>query len=315
MVQEPTSTPSLGAPADPAPPIRGLRSEYARVGGHRLHYWTGGPDDGTPVLLWHGFLATGYAWRGVAPALADAGMRVLVIDMLGYGDSDKPGGTDPYSARALAEQVRALTARSGFGAGRPILHVGHDMGAPPALLWAASHPEETRGLVYAEAPTMLGGPLRDVLAYAPGTMTTGSMWWWILPLAPGVPQALIVGREEAFLRWFYDGPAGAPRAFDEATVAEYLRTFSGPAGVLGSMGVYRAAFASIAQTEPLLVHPTPVPVLAVGGERGLGQQVGRMLSPVASRLSTSILDGAGHFLPEEEPERLAAAITLFNDRI
>lgn len=308
-------TESAAPPGDPAPGIRGLQSGHAVVEGHRLHYWIGGPADGDPVMLWHGFLATGYAWREVAPALTDAGMRVLVVDLLGYGDSDKPPGIDPYSTRALAEQGRALAACTDFGVGRPILHVGHDMGAPPALLWAADHPQEVRGLVYAEAPTMIGDALRSIIAYTPDSMTTGSLWWWILPLAPGVPEALVVGNEGAFLRWFYNGAAGAPDIFDEALVAEYLRTFSGREGVLGSMGVYRAAFASIAQTEPLLTARITVPVLALGGEHGLGENVGHLIRLVADDVTATTLPDCGHFLPEQAPGELVSIIRNFDVRV
>jgi pimeloyl-ACP methyl ester carboxylesterase len=62
------------------------------------------------VILWHGFLSTAYAWRDVAPALAKAGLAVLIPDMRGYGDSDKPAGNDGYDARSLAEEGRALIA-------------------------------------------------------------------------------------------------------------------------------------------------------------------------------------------------------------
>lgn len=64
---------------------------------------------------------TSYSWREVAPALAQAGLAVLIPDMCGYGDSDKPGGTEGYKARALAEEGRALVARLAFGAGRPLI--------------------------------------------------------------------------------------------------------------------------------------------------------------------------------------------------
>ncbi|MBC7800779.1 MAG: alpha/beta fold hydrolase, partial [Gemmatimonadaceae bacterium] len=105
--------------------IPGFRSETASVGGLRLHYWVGGDPGGQPVLLWHGFLSTGYAWRAVAPALAEAGLAVLVPDMRGFGDSDKPGGTEGYDARALAEEFRALVRKTGFGGGRPIILAAH----------------------------------------------------------------------------------------------------------------------------------------------------------------------------------------------
>jgi hypothetical protein len=77
------------------------------------------------------------------------------------------------------------------------------------------------------------------------------MWWWILPLAPGAPEALVVEHEREFLTWFYDKATAKREAIATEDVDEVLRTFSGSKGVLGAMGVYRAAFTSIKQTEPL----------------------------------------------------------------
>jgi alpha-beta hydrolase superfamily lysophospholipase len=57
--------------------IAGFDSQRTTVAGIRLHYWTGGDPTGQPVILWHGFLSSAYAWRDVAPALAQAGLAVL----------------------------------------------------------------------------------------------------------------------------------------------------------------------------------------------------------------------------------------------
>ena len=137
-------------------PIEGFDSRFAQVNGVDLHYWIGGDPEGQPVALWHGFPSTGYAWRSVAPALADAGLAVLVPDMRGYFDSDKPPGVEGYDARALAEEGRTLVAQIGFGHSRSLMHAAHDMGALPALLWTADHPDEAKALLYIEAPVMLG---------------------------------------------------------------------------------------------------------------------------------------------------------------
>ena len=64
-----------------------------------------------------------------------------------------------------------------------------------------------------------------------------------------MPERLVVGHERAFLTWFYESASASPGAIGPDAIDEYLRTFTGRAGVLGSMGIYRAAFASIAQTE------------------------------------------------------------------
>lgn len=287
-------------------PAADFTSETATVGGVRLHYRLGGDPNGPPVLLWHGFLSTSRAWRLVMPALAQAGYAVLAPDMRGYGDSDKPPGTEGYDARALAEEFRMLVRRIGFGGGRPLILTAHDMGAPPALLWAADHPEEIAGLLYIEAPVMLSGVLEKMIAYTPAAMKEGSLWWWILPLAPEVPERLVVGREREFLTWFYDRAMVRREAITDEDLNETLRTFSGREGVLGAMGVYRAAFTSIEQTEPLAGpltgHQVKVPIVALGGEKGLGDKVLTMVKLAARDAEGETIPEAGHFLPEERPE-------------
>lgn len=294
--------------------ITGFTTAKTTVNGIGLHYWLGGDPDGDPVILWHGFLGTGYAWRDVAPALSRAGCSVLVPDMRGYGDSDKPAGTHGYDARSLAHETRALVQELRFGHGKPIIHAAHDMGALPALLWTADYSDEVAGLLYIEAPVMLGDVLRNVIAYTPEAMKEGSMWWWILPLAPGVPERLIVGNERAFLSWFYDGHTTKRQSIPEEAIHEYLRTFSGRDGVLGSLGIYRAAFQSIEQTEPLTKDQVHVPVIAIGGVKGLGAKVGQMVRMVADDVKEVVLDDSGHFVPEERPDAVVSEVLALRER-
>jgi pimeloyl-ACP methyl ester carboxylesterase len=285
--------------------IAGFLSDSASVNAVSLHYWIGGNPDGPPVLLWHGFLGTAYSWHRLMPLLADAGFRILVPDMRGYGDSDKPAGDAGYDSAALAEEFRSLVEQIGFGSGRPLTLIAHDMGAPPALLWAANHPSEISALLYVEAPVMLQSILEKIIIFKPQAMAKGSMWWWVLPLAPGVPEALLVGKEREFLNWFYLGDAVVKHeAIPPETVDEYLRTFAGVEGVLGSLGVYRTAFATMAQTLPLTQSKVLVPVVAIGGEKGLGALVGQFMSMVAANVESVVLPDCGHFVPEECPEAI-----------
>ena len=297
-----------------APEIANFRSETSVVNGVRLHYWIGGTPNGPPVLLWHGFLATSYSWHKVMPLLAEAGFSILVPDMRGYGDSDKPAGTEGYDARALSEEFRELVRQIEFGAGRPLIVAAHDMGAPPALLWAAEHPEEVAGLLYIEAPVMLSAVLTKIIAYTPEAMKEGSMWWWMIPLAPGVPERLIVGNERAFLTWFYDRHTASRDAISTADVDETLRSFAGREGVLGAMGVYRAAVTTIQQTEPLTIHKVKVPVVALGGTKGLGDHVLPMVKMVCENVEGRVIPDCGHFVPEERPEEIARHVLAMTEK-
>jgi pimeloyl-ACP methyl ester carboxylesterase len=234
--------------------------------------------------------------------------------MRGYGDSDKPVGDEGYDSRALAEEFRALVRQIEFGAGQPLLLAAHDMGAPPALLWAADHPEEVSGLLYMEVPVMLAEVLTNIIRYTPQAMKNGSMWWWILPLAPDVLKRLIVGHEREFLTWFYEGATANPAAIEPATIEEYLRTFSGMEGVLGAHGVYRAAFTTMDQTAPLTINKVRVPVIALGGEKSLGNKVHQMVSMVAGSVEGHTLVHCGHFIPEEQPEEVMTYIRILAEK-
>jgi pimeloyl-ACP methyl ester carboxylesterase len=266
------------------PTIEGFENRTERVGDIDLHYWAGGNPGGQPVLLWHGFLGTGYAWRKVMPLLADAGLSVLVPDMRGYGDSGKPAGTGGYDGRSLAEEFRQLVRQTGFGNGRPLIIAAHDMGAPAALLWAAGHPGEVSNLLYVEEPVLRLEFLSKLIVYTPEAAASGSMWWWLLPLAPNGPET--VG----------------------SAIDEYTRTFSGTEGVLGALGVYRAAFQTIDQTEPLADSKVSVPVIAIGGELSRGDHVREMMETVAETVTGVVIPGCGHFVPEERPDQIAELI-------
>jgi pimeloyl-ACP methyl ester carboxylesterase len=129
-------------------------------------------------------------------------------------------------------------------------------------------------------------------------------------------ERLIVGKESAFLTWFYAGDHVVNHAaITPEAVDEYLRTFAGNEGVLGSMGIYRAAFASIDQTEPLMTTKITVPVVALGGEKGLGGKVGEMVAIVAESVEAHTLAGCGHFMTEERPQFVIDHIAALAERV
>uniref|UniRef100_A0A8C1WVI8 Epoxide hydrolase 2, cytoplasmic n=1 Tax=Cyprinus carpio TaxID=7962 RepID=A0A8C1WVI8_CYPCA len=113
--------------------------------GVRIHYVDLG--DGPPVLLCHGFPESWFSWRYQIPALANAGFRVLALDMKGYGDSTAPPEIEEYSQ----EQIMLFCLSAPQGIPQVIL-VGHDWGG--ALVWnmAQFHPERVRAVASLNTP-------------------------------------------------------------------------------------------------------------------------------------------------------------------
>ena len=267
-----------------------------------LHYVIGGK--GGPVLLWHGFLETWYCWRKVMPALAE---RYIVIapDMRGYGDSEKP--EQAYDARTLAEDFRQLVHQLGFN---QIHLVAHDMGAPPALIYASEYPDEVLSLTYLDEPVLLQEYLQQLFKFAPETMQAGGLWWWTFCLTQEMPETLIAEHERDFLTYFYNTYCYDSNSVSDA-INEYLRTFAALGGVSGAIGVYRAIFESIKQTETLTQSKIETPILALGGERSMGERVKVMMQSIANNVSGGSIERCGHFIPDERPDYLVEQLFDF----
>src|SRR5207302_8626527 len=89
-------------------PDVGDPARYGDVGGVRVAYVEAGPADGEPVLLLHGEPSWSFLYRKVMPVLADAGLRAIAADLVGFGRSDKPAEVGDYSYAKHVEWVRTL---------------------------------------------------------------------------------------------------------------------------------------------------------------------------------------------------------------
>ncbi|MDQ2765835.1 MAG: alpha/beta fold hydrolase, partial [Gemmatimonadota bacterium] len=113
-----------------------MRGEFVDVGGVRLYYYAAGSGGaGEPIIFLHGFPTSSHIWRDVVP-LVPAGHRVVVVDLLGYGRSDRPEGRD-LSIKAHAERVLALLDVLCISYATII---GHDLGGGIAQYLAVRHP-------------------------------------------------------------------------------------------------------------------------------------------------------------------------------
>jgi len=290
-----------GAPNLPAGFTDTFTSRYVDAGEVRLHAVIGG--DGPPLLLVHGWPETWYAWRMVMPALA-RDFEVIAVDQRGIGLSDKPA--DGYDSGTIARDLVALMDALGH---RRFAMYGTDTGMPIAYALAADHPDRLERLVVSEAP--LPGVTPSPPLFLPPLLN--ARFWHLMfnQLPAEVNEALIAGREEIFFGAEFDASAGS-RKLPPETVRYYVDILrSGPDALRGSFGFYRAVNATIAQNEQRKTRRLAVPVLAMGGEESGGEGAGNAMKLVADDVQTVVLPGAGHWVAEQAPEELLAAVTAF----
>jgi len=127
-----------------------VEQSYYFHGHYRLGYEVYGPAQGTPVLLVHGILMDAYCNRDIAGTLADEGYRVILLDLLGHGRSDKPVKAAEHRVDFYAEQVLGLMDHLGLE--RAILG-GVSLGAITTLTAACLAPHRVRAL-FLEMPVM-----------------------------------------------------------------------------------------------------------------------------------------------------------------
>ncbi|MFF5609944.1 alpha/beta fold hydrolase [Streptomyces cellulosae] len=264
----------------------------AAVGGH-----------GSPVVLLHGFPQTHLMWRHVAERLA-AERTVICPDLRGYGASDKPDAGSPgvYAKRTMAADVVALT--SALGHDRFAL-VGHDRGALVAFRAGLDHPETVTHLgILDVVPTL---DMWDVLH---GVSAAVAYHLYLMAQPPGLPEAMIAGSADAFFGSFLDAWSVGPDALPSDVRDAYLR--AGRAAVPSIVADYRAsATVDIEHDRADLDAGTrltmPVTVLQQDWGARLGYDAAAVWRAWAPDLDHR-LTKAGHFMAEEAPEEVTAAI-------
>jgi pimeloyl-ACP methyl ester carboxylesterase len=275
-------------------------SRYVDTGEVRLHAVIGG--DGPPLLLVHGWPETWYAWRMVMPALA-RDFQVVAVDQRGVGLSDKP--QDGYDTGTQADDMVALMEALGH---QRFAMYGTDTGMPIAYAVAADHPERLERLVVSEA--VIAGVTPSPPLLVPAAVNE-RLWHLAFNRLPRINELLVRGREEIFFGAEFDGSAGTNKLPSEV-VKYYIDSLaSDPDALRGSFGQYRAFDASIAQNERRKARQLTLPVLAIGAAEGLGQGVIDTMKLVADDLESALIPGSGHWIAEQAPELLLAALTPF----
>ena len=289
---------AAGAPNLPAGFTDTFTSRYIDAGDVRLHAVVGG--DGPPLLLVHGWPESWYAWRLLMPALA-RDFTVVAVDQRGMGLSDKP--TNGYDT---GTQARDLVAAMDALGHRRFAVVGHDTGFAISYALAADHPDRVERVALAEIPGSPGTVTAPPL-FLPGPLND-RLWHLGFNRIDRLNEQLVAGREDLFFRWEFD--AAAKKLPDEV-IDHYVRMLSNPDSLSGSFGWYRALDTTIAQDQQRKTRRLAMPVLAIGGEASFGSHVAEAVQAVADDVRGIVIPGVGHFVAEEAPEEMLAALSGF----
>ena len=288
-----------GAPNLPAGFTGTFASRYVDTGELRLHAVTGGDDP--PLLLVHGWPQTWYQFRLIMPGLA-RDFSVVAVDQRGIGLSDKPpGGYD--TATLASDLVKLMDA---LGHPRFALY-GTDVGMPIAYALAADHRDRVDRLVVSEAPLPGISPSPPLFLPPP---LNAMLWHLAFNQLPKINEQLVTGREDIFFGAEFDASAGT-RKLPDGAVKYYIDTLKDPDYLRGSFGFYRAIPTTSAQNEQRKTRRLTLPVLAIGGAESSGEGPGNTMKLAADDLQTMVLTGSGHWVAEQAPEQLLAALTTF----
>jgi pimeloyl-ACP methyl ester carboxylesterase len=248
---------------------------------------------GEPVVLLPGLFGSAYGFRNLIPQLIAAGYRVVVVEPLGIGGSSRPERAD-YSLTAQADRIATVLDTLGLGAA---VVVAHGVGASMAYRLAYRRPDRVRGIVALD-----GGPaeaaatpeFRRAMLLAPWTKLLGGVRLIRRKIRDSLVEA-----------------SGDPRWVTEEVVAGYT------AGAAADLDATLKAYLGMAharEPERLRDHLGAIrcPVrLVTGGTRHPGAPAAAEVVLLRERLVMFAVDsvpGAGHFLYEERPAAVVAAV-------
>jgi len=141
----------------------GIESRSVQVAGHRVHYLAEGPANGPVIVLVHGLGARAEDWGGLVPYLVQAGFRVYIPDLVGYGRSDRPKDFS-YSVRDEAAVVVSFMDALGL---KQVELGGWSMGGWIAVLVAQEHPERVSRLMLFDSAGLDVPPSFDTALFTP----------------------------------------------------------------------------------------------------------------------------------------------------
>lgn len=267
---------------------------------HGVHAFVEG--QGTPVVLLPGWPQTAEAYSEVFPVLSRY-HQVWAIDPPGLGDS--AWSVDGYDTRTISrileESIR--TAITG-----PYHLVGHDVGAWISYAWAAQFPGSIKSL------TVLDSAIPGIaspLSFPPPEEANLKLWQFSFNRLPDLPEILTSGKERELLNWLFDRKADHPERISQAKRARYVECYARPGSMSQGFAYYRCVTISAVQNKMLAEKKLQMPVLALGGQSGVGKNLMVGMRSLAVDVQGGEIESCGHYVMEEQPEVVARRLLEF----
>lgn len=289
--------------------IEGFNLMDARLEtGIKMRFAIGGK--GPALMLVHGHPHTHIIWRKVAPLLAQK-YTVVLPDLRGYGDTDKPESTPdhrPYSKKEMAKDLISLMKLLN----RPTFaFVGHDRGARVGHRLALDYPESVTKAVFVDI-----APTATMYALTNKEFATKYFWWFFLIQPEPFPEKLIGFDPDYFLHHHIDGQIKIKGCVEDKAFDEYLRCYKDPRTIHAICEDYRAAATiDLDDDKEDADKKIQCPLYLLWGARGT---VGKLYDVVgtwkekAVTVSGEALD-CGHSPEEECPSGFLEKVLAFLD--
>lgn len=277
--------------------MRQLVDQHILINGSRITHGVHG--QGEPVVLIHGTPSSSYIWRNIAPALVDAGYKVHVFDLLGYGLSERPW--DQNVDTSVTGQMPVLAGLLDVWNLTDLHVISHDIGGGVAQQFSIQSPERVRSL------TMI-----DVVSFDswPSKRTHEQMQAGLEKLI----KASDGEHREHFRQWLYSTVQNKER-LAETSMEMFLDFISGPIGQ-ASLFQHQVMHYDPKHTNDLAGrYPElgKLPVQLIWGADDAWQVVdwARKLHETIPGSQLHVLDDCGHFAMEDKPEEVTEKLIAF----
>ena len=271
------------------PELKQININHSNIG-----YYEQG--EGEVIILLHGWPQTSYVWRNIFPDLSKK-FRVIAIDLPGLGKSDP---TNKYDTKSIAFLLDEIVTTLNI---TKCHLVGHDIGGWIAASYAIYFEESLHTLTILDA----GIPgLMNPQVFQPEN--ANKIWQFYFHAVDEIPEFLVDGKEKEYLSWYFTKKSFIKEAINENDLLEYYIHYKGR--MKNGFDYYRA-FSLSSDQNKLFNSMLKIPVLAIGGETAMSNNVGLAMSSIASNVQSISFKNCGHYIPEEQPSELIKILMDF----